>query len=172
MWVWYIWMWHDLTSYIRFYIYLKILTFALRKESFLTFSTREVGGASLIEGIARGRSWWERASLTYSFTHSLTPVMKLYWERNACVRQSLSSISLKTGKFPSSFNSKTSVYTKQSNIWQHLQVLVSWSRFIEALEKHCSVRVNWCQTCAFEIMLFISQLFLLDRLSLPFQTQH
>lgn len=151
----------------------------LFKDTYIRFKERKLshvfhsrGGRRVTDWGNREREELMRTRFTHLLLHSLTPVMKLYWERNACVRQSLSSISLKTGKFPPSFNSKTSVYTKQSNIWQHLQVWVSWSRFIEALEKHCSVRVNWCQTCAFEIMLFISQLFLLDRLSLPFQTQH
>lgn len=103
------------------YLFEKILKFALRKESFVTFPARRGGSVRpfldwLIEGIARGRSWWNALlhSLTPLLIHSLTPVMKWFWARNACLRQSLRGISLKTGKFPTSFNSETSVYTKQS----------------------------------------------------------
>ncbi len=100
----------------RFYVLFKILI-CFKERKYLTvhvnrlFSLRAVGVCQftallvLIEGIVRGRSWW--SARPPSITRSLTAVIHLYWTRNACGRQRLSSISLKTGKFSTNFNSDT-----------------------------------------------------------------
>lgn len=151
-WVWDIWRGHDF-DIINTILYLSKNTYIRLKEKVFSRFPLRRWEARRVTSL-----FWLRAELMWTrfthFTHSLTPVMKLYWERNACGRQSLSGIYLKTGKFPTCFNSETSVCMKQSNIWQHSQVLVSSSRFIEALEKHCSVCVNIKHA-----RLFISQLF-------------
>lgn len=129
------------------------------RESFLRFSTQRGGRrvTVLIEGIARGRSWWERASLTS--LHSLQ--LWSYTERKTRVQGRVWAVSI-----------LKQVSFLQALILEHL---CTWNKVVSAtafasfglvkslhrgsgktLQRFC---VNWCQTCAFEIMLFISQLF-------------
>lgn len=155
-WVWDIWRGHDF-DIINTILYLSKNTW---EKVFSGFPLREVGGASLF-WLRESREGGVDGNALHSlhFTHSLQ--LWSYTERKTRVQGRVWAVSI-----------LKQVSFLQALIMEHL---CTWNKVVSAtafasfglvkslhrgsgktLQRFC---VNWCQTCAFEIMLFISQLF-------------